>query len=151
MKRILLDETLGFLIYRVHIQGVAALRKALQAGGLDVTPEQLSVLGRIWEREGINQNQLAQKVFKDRHNMTRILVLLEKKGHIERRPDVNDNRAYRLYLSDSGRSLLEKAAPVVLRHWKQRVEGLTPEDITSLKKILTHLSGNLEKVLARLY
>ena len=142
-----LDERIGFLIYRVHTRGVASLRRALQVEGYDITPEQLSVLARIRDREGINQNQLAEKVFKDRHNITRILNLLEKKGHVERRPDESDNRAYRLYLSENGRATLKKAAPVYIKHWKKQLEGLSAEDIEALRKILRHISNNQEKAL----
>lgn len=151
MNTLPLDESLSFLIYRVHIQGIAALRRALQAGGLEVTPEQLSVMARIREQGGMNQNQLAQKMYKDRPNMTRILVLLEKKGCIERRPDENDSRAYCLYLSETGRAILKKAAPIVLNHWGKRIEGLSPEDIAALRRILNHISGNLEGILARFF
>ncbi|HPI92005.1 MAG TPA: MarR family transcriptional regulator [Deltaproteobacteria bacterium] len=150
MKKLSLDESLSFLIYRVHIQGVAVLRRVLHAGGLDVTPEQLGVLARIREQEGVNQNRLAQKVYKDRPNMTRILTLLEKKGYIDRSPDENDNRAYSLYLSETGRAILKKAAPIVLNYWEKRIEGLSREDIAALRRILAHISDNLEGILARI-
>lgn len=148
LMSISLDERIGFLIYRVHTRGVAALRRALQVEGYDITPEQLSVMARLREQEGMNQNQLAEKVFKDRHNMTRMLNLLEKKGFVERRPDESDNRAYRLYLTDTGLDTLKKAAPVYIRHWKKQLEGLNKEDIESLRSILRHISNNQEKILS---
>lgn len=146
-----IDESPGFWIYRVHMLGTAALRKALQAKGHDVTPEQLTVMARLFEQEGMNQSQLGEKVLKDRHNMTRILNLLEKKGLIERRPDGNDKRAYRLYLTENGRSVLRKAAPVVRIHWEKRIEGLSQEDLRGLRRILGHMSENLLKSLSKLY
>ena len=145
-----LDERIGFLIYRAHTLGIVTLRRALQAGGHDITPEQLSVLARIREQEGMNQSQLAQKVFKDRHNITRILGLLEKKGLVQRRPDQSDNRAYRLYLSEVGRTTLEKVTPIYINHWREQLSGLSREDIAVLRRILGHISNNLEKVLSRL-
>ena len=150
MKSPPLDESLGFLIYRTHTLGVSVLRKMLQAEGLDVTPEQLSVMGRIWEQEGANQNRLAEKAFKDRHTTTRILSLLQKKGFIERKPDEGDSRAYRLFLTRAGRDVLAKAAPVVMRHWKKRQEGLSRDDIAALRRILGRIADNLEDQLSKL-
>ena len=42
-----LDESLGFSIYRVNTQGTNVLRRAFQAAGYDVTPEQWAVLARL--------------------------------------------------------------------------------------------------------
>ncbi|HPJ95548.1 MAG TPA: MarR family transcriptional regulator, partial [Deltaproteobacteria bacterium] len=144
------DKRLGFLIYRAHTRGVVAFKRTLQAKGYDITPEQLSVLAWLRQQEGMNQSQLGEKVFKDRHNMTRILGLLEKKGLIDRRPDETDSRAYRLYLSDAGRDILKNLRPIYINHWREQVEGLNKEDIETLRRILGHISDNLENMISRL-
>ena len=82
--------------------------------------------------------------------MTRILSLLEKKGLIERRPDETDSRAYRLYISDAGRDILKNVRPLYINHWREQVEGLNKEDIEALRRILGHISDNLENMISRL-
>lgn len=140
-------ETLSFLIYRAYIQGLAQQRRALQKEGFDVTPEQLSVMVRLRECEGTNQRQLGEKTFKDRPNMTRIVRLLVQKGLIERRADEKNRKANLLFLTDAGREILERIAPIVLRTWKSRYAGLSPEEIESFRKILKRIVENIERQL----
>ena len=52
------------------------------------------MLFRLYGREGIHQSELSDRTGKDRHNITRILNLLEKKGYIHRIPDEHDRRRY---------------------------------------------------------
>ena len=140
-----LDESPGFLIYRVNTQGTNALRRALQAAGYDVTPEQWAVLARLRQEEGTNQTQLGEKMLKDRHNITRILNLLEKRGYVERRPDEADKRVYRVFLTEAGRVTQEELAPVVLNHRKLTFKGLTPEDLRTMRILLERIVRNLEE------
>lgn len=146
-KRPPYDETLSFLIYRVYIQGLAQQRRVLQKEGFDVTPEQLSVMVRLRECEGMNQRQLGEKTFKDRPNMTRILRLLVQKGLVERRADEKNRKANLLFLTDAGREILGRTAPVIIRNWKSRYAGLRPEEIESFRKTLKHIAENIEKQL----
>ena len=146
-KRPSYRETLSFLIYRAYIQGLAQQRKALQKEGFDVTPEQLSVMVMLREREGMNQRRLGEKSFKDRPNMTRIVRLLVRKGLIERRADEKNRKANLLFLTDAGREILVRIAPIIVRTWKSRYAGLGPEEIESFRKTLKHIVENIEKQL----
>jgi DNA-binding MarR family transcriptional regulator len=145
VKSYSLDQSLGFSIYRVHTQGTNVLRRAFQAAGYDVTPEQWGVLARLREEEGANQTQLGQKTLKDRHNITRILNLLEKRGYIERRPDKADKRAYRVFLTAAGRATQEELAPIALDYRKSAFKGLTQEDLWTMRILLERIVKNLEK------
>ena len=145
VKSYSLDESLGFWVYRIHTQGTNALRRAFQAAGYDLTPEQWGLLARLREAEGSNQTQLGEKMLKDRHNITRILNLLEKRGYIERRPDEADKRIYRVFLTKSGRAVQEELTPVVLNHRRSTVKGLKPDDLQAVRNLLEHIVKNLEK------
>jgi DNA-binding MarR family transcriptional regulator len=140
-----LDESLGFWVYRVHTQGTNALRRAFQTAGYDVTPEQWGVLARLREEEGASQTQLGEKTLKDRHNITRILNLLEKRGYIERRADEADKRVYRIFMTEAGRAAQEELAPIVLNHRKLTFKGLGPEDRQTMRTLLERIVRNLER------
>ena len=140
-----IDELLAFWVYRMQTQGGALLGRRFRAAGYDITPEQFGVLARLREQEGINQSQLGEKMLKDRHNLTRILNLLEKRGCVERRLDSTDKRIYRLYLTEGGRDLQEKLTPIVTGHLDQVLDGLTTDDRKSMRRILEHIVGNIEK------
>jgi MarR family transcriptional regulator, organic hydroperoxide resistance regulator len=139
-----LDESLGFWLYRSHSRVSAALRQTFQDAGYDLTPEQWAVLYRLREQEGINQMQLSEKTFKDRHNITRILKQLDKRGYIEKRNDKNDKRAYRIYLTQSGRSFYDHIVPFVLKHRNNVCKGLKAKDLLDIRKYLEQVIHNLD-------
>jgi len=138
-----LDESLGFWLYRSHIQVSAALRQAFQDAGHDLTPEQWAVLLRLQEQEGLNQSQLGEKTFKDRHNITRILRQLDRRGYIEKLHDKKDKRAFRVYLSPAGRSLLRELKPIVLKHRDRVCKGFSKDDLQKIRDYLRHIVRNL--------
>jgi DNA-binding MarR family transcriptional regulator len=142
-KKQTINESLGFWLYRSHTQVSAALRQTFQDAGYDLTPEQWAVLFRLQEQEGINQIQLSEKTFKDRHNITRILKQLDKRGYIEKRNNENDKRAHRIYLSPSGRSLYKNIKPLVLKHRKRICKGFKAQDMLNIRKYLGQVIHNL--------
>jgi DNA-binding MarR family transcriptional regulator len=95
------------------------------------------------EQEGLNQNQLGEKTFKDRHNITRILKQLDKRGYIEKLHDKKDKRAFHVYLSPAGRSLIKKLKPVVLRHRDRFCNGFSKNDLLKISDYLFHIVNNL--------
>lgn len=136
--------SLGILLYRLRNLGFASMRRAFQeAGYRHLTPEQWGLLVRLRRQEGVNQSQLAEKTFKDRHNIARILFLLEKHGYIERQPDEGDMRAYRLFLTDAGRAVLDTTAPVVENHFSVMFKGLGTSDLKALNKLVERIMSNL--------
>jgi DNA-binding MarR family transcriptional regulator len=138
-----LDESLGFWLYRSHIQVSASLRHAFQDAGHDLTPEQWAVLLGLWEEEGLNQSQLGEKTFKDRHNITRILRQLDRRGYIEKLHDKKDKRAFRVYLSPVGHSLLKELKPIVLTHRDRLYKGFNKDDLLKIRDYLGHIVNNL--------
>jgi DNA-binding MarR family transcriptional regulator len=144
-KRGLIQESLGFSIYRLFTQSSNLLRRTFQAEGFDLTPEQWGVLTRLREGEGMNQSHLGEKTFKDRHNITRILNLLEKRGCIERRPDDADRRVYRLFLTESGLALQKQLDVIVRDHRAAIFKGLNTDDMEELMRVFDQIFGNIEK------
>ena len=140
-----LDESLSFWMYRTHTQGTNLLRRTFQTEGYDLTPEQCGVLVRLREFQGINQSQLGKKLFKDRHNMTRILNLLEKLGYIERRADETDKRIYRVFLTENGKAACDKLTPIIFDHLQYVFEGISEEDLKALQRTLEQMVNNIER------
>ncbi len=138
-----LDNSQGYIIHRLVVQMSLGLQHAFQAKGFNVTPEQWGVLNRLWENEGMHQSALAQRAAKDRHNITRILNLLEKNGFIFRTPDDEDKRRLNVYLTEEGKALKQKLIPIVIGFLQKCFEGLTQEEVQDLRRIHEHILKNL--------
>ena len=138
-----IDSSPGFIIHLLDTQMKAALQRAFQSKGFDLTPEQWGLLSRLWETEGIHQSILAERTGKDRHNITRILNLLEKKGLTRRVPDPDDRRRYNIYLTEAGRALRKKLPPIVIDLLQKCFTGLTQKDLRDLDRLHRHILRNL--------
>lgn len=138
-----LDNSQGYIIHRLDVQMSLGLQHAFQAKGFNITPEQWGVLNRLWENEGIHQSALAERAAKDRHNITRILNLLEKSGFIFRTPDGEDKRRLNVYLTQEGKALKRKLIPIVIGFLQKCFEGLTQEEVQDLRRIHEHILKNL--------
>ena len=137
-------------VYRVRMKADAMLRKVFQdAGHVDMTPEQWSVMARLFEQEGMNQCQLGEKTLKDRHNITRILNRLEKKGLIERRRCAGDNRSFRIYLTATGRKTERELSALALGQRGFRYKGMSDQDLEVLRELLKKLYRNIDDYLAQ--
>ncbi len=138
-----LDNSQGYIIHRLDMQMSLGLQHAFQAKGFNITPEQWGVLNRLWENEGMHQSALAQRTAKDRHNITRILNLLEKNGFIFRTPDGEDKRRLKVYLTQEGKALKQKLIPIVIGFLQKCFEGLTQEEVQDLGRIHEQILKNL--------
>ena len=137
---------LGYMSHYLDTQLKIGLQRAFNAKGFKFTAVQFGILSVLWQRDGLHQNEIAKKAGKDRHNMTRLLQLLEKKGHIKRKPDSIDKRRYNIFLTRSGRSLQEKLTPIMVEFLEKALSGLSLKDLQQLYRINKHIMSNLESL-----
>lgn len=138
------DDSPGFIVHLLDTQMRTGLGRAFQSRGFNITPEQWGLLNRLWIREGIHQNTLAKGTFKDRHTITRILNLLEKKGLIKRVPDSDDKRRINIYLTAEGKALKNKLPPIAVNYLKKCLKGLDEKDLKEMDRIHRHILNNLD-------
>lgn len=76
----------------------------------NLTHGQFFLLVAIMEADGLLPSELADKTAQDRATITGLLDRLEKDGWIERRPDADDRRSLRVYLTPGS---LEHRDPIL--------------------------------------
>ena len=103
---------------------------ARQLKPLDLKTPHLDIMVNLVRHPGMSQQDLANKLFVGRSNMTMLLPQMEKRGLVERRPDPEDKRALRLFLTEEGRALAEKAIAV---------QSAIVDDIMSVTETAGHL------------
>ena len=84
--------------------------------GFGVTADQFVLLTLLAEAEGVAQKDLVARSFSDPNTLRAMLVLLENKGLVLRRPHETDGRARLVFLTPKGRKLQQElwrsAAPL---------------------------------------
>ena len=94
---------------RVYNRLERRLGQALAAHGLSLS--QFDVLATLGHGEGITQQELAERLLVTKGNVVGLIDRVGAAGWVERRPDPEDRRANRLYLTDAGRKLLSEVFP----------------------------------------
>jgi MarR family transcriptional regulator, transcriptional regulator for hemolysin len=120
--------------------------KASQFG---ITRAQWVVLVRLDRFEGLKQSELADMLDLQPITLTRLLDRLCRSGLIERRPDPNDRRANRLYLTASARPLLERLGDLGDELMATALAGVERESIERMVAQLATVKENLRQAIAQ--
>lgn len=136
------DDAPAYLVQRTARLLRVLFLRIVQSEGSNITPEMWMVLSRLLIRDGQYQNELADATFRDRPNLSRIVVGLEDRGLVRRRGDEGDRRRVRVYLTRAGRSLVHDTAPLAIRTRDKLYEGIKEKDLTSFRKVLRRIEAN---------
>jgi MarR family transcriptional regulator for hemolysin len=114
-----------------------------------ISRAQWAVLVRLDRTEGLKQSELAEILDLQPISLTRLLDRLADNGLIERRPDPNDRRANRLYLTPAARPLLKQLAALGEDMMAIVLDGRDEKANARLLRDLTAIKDNLRAAIAR--
>ena len=138
-------ETMDFLLAQVSHLHYSRAHQLLEAIGL--YRGQPPVLGILWEEEGLTHTELAQRLDKTPSTVTKMLQRMEKAGFIIRRPDAEDQRVSRVYLTDAGRAIQEQVQAIWETTEVETFAGFTIEEHALLRRFLIQLRDNLRRAI----
>tara|TARA_Y100001934_G_scaffold110842_1_gene135687 strand:+ start:690 stop:1190 length:501 start_codon:yes stop_codon:yes gene_type:complete len=136
-----LDRSLGFLL-----NDVARLMRSRfdrQARDLGLTRAQWRVMMYLRRHEGARQNELASLLEVENVTLGRHIDRLEESGWVERRSDPSDRRAWRLYLDEKSRPILDKLAVVLIETRETALAGFNADERDTLINTLIRMKYNL--------
>src|SRR5690348_10611525 len=116
-----------------------------EARRFGMTRAKWAVLARLDRFEGLKQTELADMLDLQPISLTRLLDGLADNGLIERRPDPDDRRAKRLYLTPAARPLLERLTDLGEDLMAEALVGLDRADVASLLAGLATVKENLRR------
>jgi MarR family transcriptional regulator for hemolysin len=134
------------------INDVARLLKTYADQGArhyGMTRAQWGVLSRLDRCEGLKQTELAELLDLQPISLTRLLDRLADNGLIERRPDPNDRRVNRLYLTPAARPLLAQLTGLGEELMTTVLDGLDEKSVERLSADLGVLRENLRGAIGR--
>ncbi|HEY0176130.1 MAG TPA: MarR family transcriptional regulator [Pedobacter sp.] len=91
---------------------------------INITFEMLEVMSCLWKKDGINQQEIADKTLKDKSSMTYLIDNLVKRDMVTRTEDEADRRNKLIYLTAEGKRLQEQLNP-----WIAEVYGIATIDL----------------------
>lgn len=137
------EEVIGYLLFRAHRVMANKLFQNLNQAGFEITPEQWMLLVNLWQKDGINQNEVARNCAKDKTTITRAVHNLEKLGLVVRMKNKNDARNNHIYLTDKARALSSEVIPVIKKTINEAQSGIDKNDMEITKETLRKIYNNL--------
>jgi MarR family transcriptional regulator, organic hydroperoxide resistance regulator len=141
-----LEKTLGYLLNRCTILIKNELTHRFKQAGYEVTPEEWVILNRLWEQDGMSQNELARTTVKDKTTIVRFLDQMSKKQLITRKNSSEDARVKRVFLTPSGRGLKNRLIPIVQELLADCSENIKPSQLSVTISVLSDIEQNLLQI-----
>ncbi len=110
----------------------------------DLSVELVEILGLLSRNDGINQQEIANKVSKDKSSITYLINSLVKRELVERAAYKNDRRNNQIFLTSKGKKLVEKVYPWVLELYKKAAGDLHEDEISKALLLVKKMTSNLE-------
>jgi len=118
---------------RLNRRLYAAITAELRDIALSVP--QFDVLSTLSEREGLSQQELADRLYVTKGNVSGLVDRLVRGGFAERRPLPGDRRSHALYLTDSGRDVVARGLAIQRAYVNRTLGRLPAADIAALDRI----------------
>lgn len=144
MKEFAFETSIGFVINKAASLMKRSLYQEFKQQGHDITPEHWAVLNLLWKQDGLSQTEIADKLSKDKANLTHILNVMERKGLIRRQRDEQDKRVYRIFLNEQGLALKNKLPQLAQKVNREYTAGMTAEEIQETIRQLLRICELIE-------
>jgi DNA-binding MarR family transcriptional regulator len=103
------------------------------------------ILKRLYESDGIRQQDLSSSLHFDKANITRIIRKLQELGFVQKLPDKEDKRASRIFLTDKAREFQSTFADIFHGWSRVILSGFTPKEEQNIWLYLHKMSTNTEQ------
>jgi len=130
-------RSVGFLISQLGFFSSRRFTQALEP--LGISPRDFLLMRFVAASDGQSQQTLAEQLEVPASRMVALVDHLEDMGLVERRPDPEDRRVRRLFITRKGRSVLEKAGKIAIDYETQLCAGINREEREQLIDLLQRL------------
>lgn len=118
------------------------LHRNFRQEGIDISPEQWTILLSLWEKDGITQQDLCNATFKDKPSMTRLIDNMEKQHLVVRISDKKDKRTNLVYLTKTGRELESQSFKIAISTLHEALQGISVEELKIGQEVLRKIFTN---------
>ncbi len=119
-----------------HLARVLARRLAQRIAPLGLTPGYFPALLELWDKDGLTQKDLVERLDIEQATMANTLSRMERDGLIRRGRDVSDGRVQRIWLTEAARDLQAPATEAAAEVNAVTLAPLTPEEQAQLVALM---------------
>jgi DNA-binding MarR family transcriptional regulator len=107
---------------------------------IELTPPHAGILRAIATEPGRSQQALSGQLGLLPSRVVAYVDELEDRGYVERRRNPDDRRLHALYLTASGKKVMNKIGELGRQHERLMTSGLDPEQRDTLRQLLTTIA-----------
>ncbi len=120
------------------------LQEAFNQNNIDLTKEQMIVLKKLHDQDGLNQNELAFLTLRNKSSLTRLLSKMENKKYIIRNQCKKDKRINKVFITDLGKEIFQKSRPTI-KYMMDTVEhNISAKEKEQIIKTLKKIQFNFD-------
>ncbi|WPQ61624.1 MarR family transcriptional regulator [Chitinophaga sancti] len=112
---------------------------------MDITFELLEILAYLNKKDGINQQEIADIMLKDKSSMTYQIDGLVKRDLVKRMEDENDRRNKLIFLTEKGKDLQQTMQGWVAGLYDKSMEGIDAGTIDMALAMVQKMHTNLNR------
>ena len=120
------------------------LQKNFKQSNIDITIEQWSVLYHLWKEDGLSQQELCNRTFRDKPSITRLVDNLEKLVLVKRVASADDRRINLIYLTQKANALQEETMNMANQTLNEALDGVSKTNVELAKEVLQQVYENLK-------
>lgn len=125
----------------------SSLRRQIQSKISEYDPdlsfELLEIIGLLWRKDGINQQEIAEIISKDKSSVTYLINCLVKRGLVKRVENKNDRRNRQVFLTPLGRQKRKIIYPWVLDLYRKAAGEIDSKAIRNAITLVKTMTENL--------
>jgi len=130
-----LDESVGFMLTMTERRLKPLLKKCLALEGGGVTYGMWFFLRVLWEEDGLTQRELSERVGMMQPTAVTALRDMERHGFVKIKPDPNDGRSTRIFLTREGRDVGDRMLPMVKGINDFALKGISTEEFRAAQHL----------------
>lgn len=135
------ERTLSSVVRELHRSFARALQRRISSNG--VSMGQWFFLRVLWERDGLTQRELSQRVGMMEPTTVTAVSSMERRGFVRRVRNPHDRRKVNIFLTDRGRELRDILLPCAAELEDTALRGVDPADAERTMAVLLKVMENI--------
>jgi DNA-binding MarR family transcriptional regulator len=114
-------------------------QNTVHTAGLRISLAGLGVLRVLMDTDGLKSSEVAARGWSSPGTVTAVVNTLARDGFVERRPDPQDRRVVRLYITDQGRAVCAYYVSQATARWRKAFDFVDQEDEAVVRKFFAQM------------
>ncbi|HEY4651712.1 MAG TPA: MarR family transcriptional regulator [Pontibacter sp.] len=121
------------------------IRQKLREHNINITFEMMQVLRFLWDKDGVNQQEIADAILKDKASLTYLIDNLVRRKLVQRTEDSQDRRNKIITLTEEGRQLQELILPWVSEMYRVAGKDISEDLVKSGIDLFSAIYVNFQR------